>query len=112
MLINQKKVEKKLRKIALHEFKVKKPQSLKLLRMKSAQIFPKGSILKVLSISQTVNPYYAIVEQHQNKAYVLLYSRNGDSQGGKEIDLTPEQLKWIQKNTKKVFECPKISQPI
>ncbi len=55
MLINQKKVEKKLRKIALYEFKIKKPQSLNLLRMKSAQIFTKGSILKVLSISQTVN---------------------------------------------------------
>ncbi len=75
--------------------------------MKSAQIFTKGSILKTLSISQATNPYYSIVEKHQDKAYVLLYSRNGDSQGGKGIDLTQEQLKWIRKNTKKVVEYPK-----
>lgn len=60
-----------------------------------------------MSICQSQNPYYAIVEQHQDKAYVLLYSRNGDRQGGKEIDLTKEQLKWIRKNTKKVSEYPK-----
>jgi len=70
-------------------------------------VFSKGSILKILSISQTQNPYYAIVEQHQDKAFVLLYSRNGEPQGGKEIDLTKEQLKWIKKNTKKVFEYPR-----
>ncbi|KKM23030.1 hypothetical protein LCGC14_1619300 [marine sediment metagenome] len=70
-------------------------------------MFSKGSILKILSISQTQNPYYAIVEQHQDKAFVLLYSRNGEPQGGKEIDLTKEQLKWIKKNTKKVFEYPR-----
>ena len=75
--------------------------------MKSTQIYTKGSILKVLSISRIQNPYYAIVEQHQEKAFVLLYSRNGEPQGGKEIDLTREQLKWIKKNTKKVFEYPK-----
>ncbi len=75
--------------------------------MKSTQIFTKGSILKILSINQIQNPYYAIVEQRQDKASVLLYSRNGDPQGGKEIDLTKDQLKWIRKNTKKVFEYPK-----
>ena len=47
------------------------------------------------------------MEQHQAKAFVLLYSRNGDPQGGKEIDLTKEQLKWIKENTKKVFEYHK-----
>ena len=47
------------------------------------------------------------MEQHQDKAYVLLYSRNGDPQGGKVIDLTKKQLKWIRKNTKKVSEYPK-----
>ena len=67
----------------------------------------KGSILKTLSVSQSHNPYYAIVEQHQDKAFVLLYSRNGDSQGGERIDLTKKQLKWIRKNTKKIFEYPK-----
>ena len=61
-----------------------------------------------MSVSQSLNPYYAIVEQHQDKAYVLLYSRNGDRQGGKEIDLTEKQLRWIRKNTKMVFEYPKI----
>ena len=71
------------------------------------QILSKGSILKELSISQIQNPFYAIMEQHQAKAFVLLYSRNGDPQGGKEIDLTKEQLKWIKENTKKVFEYPK-----
>ena len=71
------------------------------------QILSKGSILKILSISQIQNPFYAIMEQHQSKAFVLLYSRNGDPQGGKEIDLTKEQLKWIKENTKKVFEYPK-----
>ena len=75
--------------------------------MKSIQVFTKGTILKILSIRQIQNPYYAIVEEHQDKAYALLYSRNGDPQGGKEIDLTKEQLKWIRKNTKKVSEYPK-----
>ncbi len=70
-------------------------------------MFSKGSILKILSISQTQNPYYAIVEQRQDKAFVLLYSRNGDPQWGKEIDLTKGQLKWIKKHTKKIFEYPK-----
>lgn len=107
MEINQKKVEKTLRKVALNEFKVKRPQNVKLLRMKSTQIFTKGTILKILSVSQILNPYYAIVEQHQDKAFVLLYSRNGDRQGGKEIDLTKGQLKWIKKHTKKIFEYPK-----
>ncbi|KKL95196.1 hypothetical protein LCGC14_1857030, partial [marine sediment metagenome] len=65
------------------------------------------TILKILSVSQILNPYYAIVEQHQDKAFVLLYSRNGDRQGGKEIDLTKDQLKWIKKHTKKIFEYPK-----
>ncbi len=60
-----------------------------------------------MSISQSQNPYYAIVEQHQDRAFVLLYSRNGDRQGGKQIDLTKKQLKWIKKNTKNVFEYPK-----
>ena len=107
MEINQKKVEKTLRKVALNELKVKRPQNVKLLRMKSTQIFTKGTILKILSVSQILNPYYAIVEQHQDKAFVLLYSRNGDRQGGKEIDLTKDQLKWIKKHTKKIFEYPK-----
>ena len=107
MEINQKKVEKTLRKIALNELKIKRPQNVKLLRMKSTQIFTKGTILKILSIRQIQNPYYAIVEQRQDTAYVLLYSRNGVPQGGKEIDLTKEQLKWIRKNTIKVSEYPK-----
>ncbi len=47
------------------------------------------------------------MEQHQDKAFVLLYSRNGDPQGGKEIELTKKQLKWIRKNTVKVFEYPR-----
>ena len=47
------------------------------------------------------------MEQHQDRAFVLLYSRNGDRQGGKQIDLTKKQLKWIKKNTKNVFEYPK-----
>ncbi len=63
MEINQKKVEKTLRKIALNELKIKRPQNVKLLRMKSTQIFTKGTILKILSIRQIQNPYYAIVEQ-------------------------------------------------
>ncbi len=75
--------------------------------MKSTQTFSKGTILKTLSIRETPNPYYAIVEKRQEKATVLLYSRNGAHQGGKEIDLTNEQLKWIRKNTKEVFEYPK-----
>ncbi len=74
--------------------------------MKSVQVFSKGTILKKLSIRQNQNPYYAIVEKHQDKAYSLLYSRNGDPQGGKEIELTEKQLKWIKKNTKKVVEYP------
>jgi len=57
-----------------------------------------------LVVNQSQNPYYAIVEQHQDKAFVFLYSRNGDSQGGKIIDLTEKQLKLIRKNTIKVFE--------
>ncbi len=48
------------------------------------QILSKGSILKILSISQIQNPFYAIMEQHQSKAFVLLYSRNGDPQGEKK----------------------------
>ena len=60
-----------------------------------------------MSISQAQNPFYAILEKRQDKATVLLYSRNGESQGGKEIDLTREQLKWIKKNTKKIVEYPK-----
>ena len=104
ILINQKKVENALRKIAINEFKVKRPQSVKLLKLKPATIFSKGRVLKILSLSQLKNPYYAIVEEHQDKAFVLLYSRNGDPQGGKKIDLTLAQLKWIRKNTKKVFE--------
>ena len=96
-----------LRKIVIKEFKDKRPQNVKLLKIKPTQILSKGSILKVLSISRTFNPFYAIVEQHQDKAYVLLYSRNGDRQGGKGIDLTKDQLKWIRKNTTKVFEYPK-----
>ncbi|KKK53540.1 hypothetical protein LCGC14_3093760 [marine sediment metagenome] len=100
-------MENRLRKIVVKEFKAKRPQSVTLLSLKPTQILSKGSILKVLSISQTYNPFFAIVEQHQDKAYVLLYSRNGDPQGGKKIDLTKEQLKWIKKNTKKVFEYPR-----
>ncbi len=96
-----------MRNIAISEFKAKRPQSVKLLRLKPTQMLSKGSILKTLSVSQSQNPYYAIVEQHQDKAYVLLYSRNGDPQGGEKIDLTEKQLKWIRKNTKKVFEYPK-----
>jgi len=107
MLINQKKVEILLRNIAIKEFKEKKPQSVSLIRIKPTQIYSKGSVLKMLSVSQSLNPYYAIVEKRQDKAYVLLYSRNGDPQGGKNIDLTEKQLKWIRKNTKKVFEYPK-----
>ncbi len=34
---------------------IKRPQSVKLLRMKSTQVFTKGSILKILSISQIQN---------------------------------------------------------
>ena len=75
--------------------------------MKSTQTFSKGAILKTLSIKESPNPYYAIVEQRQEKATILLYSRNGCPQGGKEIDLTNEQFKWIRKNTKEVFEYPK-----
>ena len=67
ILINQKKVENSLRKIALNEFKVKRPQSVKLLKLKPTQIFSKGSILKILSVSQIKNPYYAIVEQRQDE---------------------------------------------
>ncbi len=35
--------------------------------------FTKGTILKILSVSQIQNPYYAIVEQHQDKAFVLSF---------------------------------------
>lgn len=100
-------MENFLRNIAIKEFKDKRPQRITLLRLKSTQIYSKGSILKMLSVSQSLNPYYAIVEQRQDKAYVLLYSRNGKPQGGEKIDLTEKQLKWIRKNTKKVFEHPK-----
>lgn len=96
-----------MRNIAISEFRAKRPQSVKLLRLKPSQILSKGSVLKILSVSQSLNPYYAIVEKHQDKAFVLLYSRNGDPQGGERIDLTDKQLKWIKKNTKKVFEYPK-----
>ncbi len=44
-------------------YKAKRPQSITLLNLKLTQILSKGSILKVLSVSQTSNPYFAIVEQ-------------------------------------------------
>ncbi|KKL92530.1 hypothetical protein LCGC14_1883760 [marine sediment metagenome] len=105
--MNTKKVVKTLIKFARREYSEKRPLSVRVLRLKEAQVFSRGGPIKTLRVNQMKNPYYLVVVEYKKQMRIYSYSLNGVSSGAENLDITKNLLDEIKKKTVKEYEIPK-----
>lgn len=97
---------KKVVHFANWEYKEKRPKSVKVLRIKSKNLFSLG-ILPELQM-RTIGPIvYLVVSDHGDTLMIYFFNRNGEREGGRNYESTPKFLKKLDKSTIVKYQLPK-----
>ena len=91
---------KEIIKFAKREFRVKKPLSVKVLRVKDKRVFSRGALLPSITMKETQVPYYIVIVEYANNYRIYNYSKTGILINGENTEKTSDKMKQIEKSTK------------
>ena len=101
--------KKTLIHFARREYKDKRPLSVRVLRIKGEKILTLGGPFKILSISETKNPFYLLLIEYTEQIRIYYYLKNGESLGARNFEHDQKLLEKIKKATVLEYKLPKLS---
>ena len=99
---------KKIVKFAKREFQEKKPESLRVLRIKDEQVFTLGGSIPIMVFKKIHNPYYLVLLDYKDQIRVYYFTKNGVLIKGENFQKTLDKMKKIKKATKIEYKLPKL----
>lgn len=97
---------KEIVKFAKREYKQKKPQNVRVLRVKDEKVFSKGGPFPAVEIRKTRLPYYIVVLDYGDVYRIYSYTKGGMLILGENVEKTSDKMKLIEKNTKVEYKIP------
>ena len=91
---------KEIVKFAKREFREKKPQNLRVLRVKDEQKVSIGGPFPVLSIKAAHIPFYIVALDYGDMYRLYNFGKDGTLIGGENVEKTSDKMKMIEKSTK------------
>ena len=91
--------KKSLIHFARREYREKRPLSVRVLRVKGEKLLTSGGPFKILSISETKNPYYFVLVEYTEQIRIYYYSKNGVSLGARNLEHEQKLIDEIKKAT-------------
>ena len=100
-------VIKELVKFAKREYQEKRPQTVKVLRIKDIGVLTLGGPFKTLSIRKSQNPYYIVSVEYKENLRIYLFTKEGVLIEGINQDINPKLLNQLKKNTTTEYKVPR-----
>ena len=87
-------------KFAKREFREKKPQGIRVLRVKDEKVFSIGGPIPSITVKQTQIPYYLVVLDYGDMYRLYKFKKDGELFHGENVEKQSEKMKQIEKSTK------------
>ena len=78
-----------------------------MLRIKGEKVLTLGGPFKILSISETKNPFYLVLAEYKEQIRIYYYSKNGMSLGARNFETDQKLMDQIKKATIIEHKLPK-----
>jgi len=91
---------KEIVKFAKREFREKRPQNVRVLRVKDEKILSIGGPIPAITIKETQVPYYIVVLDYGDMYRLYNFRKDGTLIGGENIEKTADKMERIEKSTK------------
>ena len=98
---------KEVVKFARREFREKKPQNVRVLRVKDEKIVSFGGPFPVLSIKAAQIPFYIVVLNYGDMYRLYNFGKDGTLIGGENVEKNSDKMKKIEKSTKTEYIIPR-----
>ena len=94
-------------KFAKREFREKRPQNVRVLRVKDEQIFSIGGPLPVITIKETQVPFYIVALDYGDMYRLYNFRKDGTLISGENVEKASDNMKKIEKSTKTEYIIPR-----
>jgi hypothetical protein len=91
---------KEIVKFAKREFREKKPQNLRVLRVKEEKKVAFGGPFPVLSVKAAHIPFYIVTLDYGDMYRLYNFGKDGTLIGGENVEKDSDKMKKIEKSTK------------
>jgi len=98
---------KEIVKFAKREFREKRPQNVRVLRVKDEKILLIGGPIPVITIKETQVPFYIVALDYGDMYRLYNIRKDGTLIGGENVEKTSDKMKKIEKSTKTEYIIPK-----
>ena len=98
---------KEIIKFAKREFREKKPQNIRVLRVKEEKKVAFGGPFPVLSVKATNIPFYIVALDYGDLYRLYNFGKDGMLIGGENVEKTSDKIKMIEKSTKTEYTISK-----
>ncbi|MBA7521697.1 hypothetical protein ES705_13808 [subsurface metagenome] len=98
---------KEVVKFAKREFREKKPQNVRVLRVKDEKMVSFGGPFPVLSIKAGQIPFYIVVLNYGDMYRLYNFGKDGTLIGGENVEKNSDKMKKIEKSTKTEYIIPR-----
>jgi len=95
---------KEIVKFAKREFREKRPQNVRVLRVKDEKILSIGGPIPAITIKESQTPYYIVVLDYGDMYRLYNFRKDGTLIGGENIEKTSDKMKIIEKSTKTEYK--------
>ncbi|MFW9876407.1 MAG: hypothetical protein ACFFG0_25205 [Candidatus Thorarchaeota archaeon] len=98
---------KEVVKFARRGFREKKPQNIRVLRVKDEKRVSFGGPYPVLSVKRAHIPYYIVVLDYGDMYRLYNFGKDGTLINGENVEKASDKMKKIEKSTKIEFSIEK-----
>ena len=98
---------KEIVKFAKREFREKRPQNVRVLRVKDEQILSIDGPIPAITIKETQVPFYIVVLDYGDMYRLYNFSKDGTLIMGENVEKDSDKMKKIEKSTKTEYIIPK-----
>jgi len=98
---------KEIVKFAKREFREKRPQNVRVLRVKDEQILSIGGPLPAITIKETQIPFYVVALDYGDMCRLYKFRKDGTLIDGENVENASDKMKKIEKSTKTEYIIPR-----
>jgi len=91
---------KEIVKFAKREFREKRPQNVRVLRVKDEKIVAFGGPIPAITIKESQTPYYIVALDYGDMFRLYNFRKDGTLISGENVEKTSDKMKLIKKSTK------------
>ncbi len=98
---------KEIVKFAKREFREKKPQNVRVLRVKDEKILSIGGPIPAITIKESQIPYCIVALDYGDIYRLYNFRKDGTLIGGENVEKASDKMKKIEKSTKTEYIIPR-----